>query len=330
MLAPRIALLIAVPAVLATATVAGRADELSAAGSSHGIVIHDAASTLREFCSRGDDGRTWFTLPDGARFELITSTSDPDIANPGDGAFHAFDAVEVRDALDHVTFPLRGVGAEVFLLPYPRRLQTESAAGPGLILLSPGVRPLSTAHQHAELAHELGHVVQYSRMPDGDARWSDYRHLRAIDDVARYSGASVHANRPHEIFAEDFRALFGDALANYSGSIENGALAMPAQVPGLDAFLLELAGPADGTFAATPNPARGAVRFSLPHAAAVPLDLYDAAGRRVATLAPNLSRTGVEWLFRGVDDAGRKLGPGVLYARPRGFSGRSLRVVVLP
>ena len=127
----------------------------------------------------------------------------------------------MRAALAAVRFPLGAVSAEVFLLPYPRRTQLESAAGPGLILLAPGVRALSRAHQHAEFVHELGHVVQYALMPDGDARWSDYLELRAIDDASRFSATGSHAYRPHEIFAEDFRALFGDADATYSGTIEN-------------------------------------------------------------------------------------------------------------
>src|SRR5436309_4522093 len=193
------------------------ADELSASSSARTFSIHDAASTLRDYCSTSTDGRLWFTLPDGPSFELVTSTQDPAILNPGDGAFHPFDVAEVQAALSSVRFPLGTIGAEVFILPYPRRVQIESAAGRGVILLSPGVRPLSTEHQHAEFVHELGHVVQYALMPDGDPRWSEYRSLRAIGDASRYSALSAHADRPHEIFAEDFRALFGGATANYSG-----------------------------------------------------------------------------------------------------------------
>ena len=49
-------------------------------------------------------------------------------------------------------------------------------------------------------------------------------------------------NRPHEIFAEDFRALFGGPTANYSGTIENPGLVHPGAVPGLAAFFLNLTG----------------------------------------------------------------------------------------
>src|SRR5687768_1759774 len=78
------AILVAAPA---------RANELPAAAPVRvsGIVVHDAAEPLRDHC-REQDGRLWLELPNGTRWELIPSTSDPAITNPGDGRFHAFDA----------------------------------------------------------------------------------------------------------------------------------------------------------------------------------------------------------------------------------------------
>src|SRR5438094_768111 len=43
------------------------ADELSASSSARTFSIHDAASTLRDYCSTTTDGRLWFTMPDGDR-----------------------------------------------------------------------------------------------------------------------------------------------------------------------------------------------------------------------------------------------------------------------
>src|SRR5258707_5060384 len=132
---------------------------------------------------------------------------------PGDGAFQAFDPAEVNAAMADVRFPLREVSAEVFILPYPRRASLESAAGPGLILLSPGVRMLSREHQHSEFVHELGHVVQYALLPDADGSgWAQYARMRGLEPGVN-SASAPHANRPHEIWAEDFRALFGGAAA---------------------------------------------------------------------------------------------------------------------
>ncbi len=318
--------------ILHSASVA-RANEVLAEGASgHGLVIHDATETRERYCATDSEGRLWLTLPGGARYELVTSTSDPRISNPGDGSFHPFEAAELRAALGDLDYPLGPVRADVFVLPYPRRSGLESAAGPRLILLSPGVRPLSREQQHAEFVHELGHVVQYALMPDSDStRWTTYRRMRGILDDTKYSAGAIHADRPHEIFAEDFRALFGGATANYSGTIENSELDPPSSVTGLRDFLRGLGATQPmrvDRVAATPNPARGAIRFSLARAAAVPLDLFDAAGRRIATLVPSTFGAGVEWTWDGTDARGGRVGPGVLFARPRGAGAATVRVTV--
>jgi hypothetical protein len=308
-----------------------RSDEVGVgAAAASGIVVHGAAEILRDDC-RQENGALWLELPGGSRFQLITSTSDPAISNGGDGSFHPFDETQVRAALSQVRFPLAGLSAHVYLLPYPRRDGLNSVAGPHLILLSPGVLPLPAAYQHYEVIHELGHVVQYARMPDADeAGWNRYRALRGITDLSIYSADAPHANRPHEIFAEDFRALFGDALANQSGSIENASLSMPQLVDGLSTFMGELAGATAGTLAAFPNPARGAVAFRRgggmdPGV----MDVFDLAGRRVATLAPQASAGGWSWSWDGRDAHGRRVNAGVVLARVRGGNESALRLTLL-
>ncbi len=304
---------------------------LSGVPTSSSIVIHDAQETLRDWCRQDSQGALWLVLPGGMTFELVTSTTDPAISNPGDGSFHAFDVDEVRAALAAVRYPLAGVAAEVFILPYPRRAGLTSAAGPGLILLSPGVYPMPGEQQHAESIHELGHVVQYARLPDHDATsWSRYRTLRGITDVSVYSDNAAHADRPHEIFAEDFRALFGGPLANSTGNIENAVLTPPTQVAGLADFMLSLSEPAlTVTLGARPNPARGLVLFSRKGSALVALDLFDLAGRRLATVAPETFSDGVRWNWDGRDESGRRASPGVVFARTRDGSS-SARVTLLP
>lgn len=311
------------------------ANELGAGapGGRSGIVFHDAAETLASFCSNDAEGRLWLRLPGGQRFELVTTTSDPVIVNPGDGAFHTFSISEVQSALAGIRYPLDGVTADVFILPYPRRSGLESAAGPHLILLSPGVRPLSREHQHAELAHELGHVVQYARMADTDvAAWERYRRLRGIVDETQYHASSTHADRPHEIFAEDFRALFADALANYSGTIENSTLEPPSEVAGLPEFMRDLAGaPALAVrLSAIPNPTRGALTFSRAGSSGAPIDLFDAAGRRLSTLAPLATAGGARWSWDGRDATGSPVAPGVVFARERGAPDHSARITLRP
>lgn len=296
------------------------------------IVIHDAATTLRDYCREDEEGRMWLELPGGRSFELVTSVDDPSIVNKGDGEFHPFEADEVRAAIAGVRFPMHDLRVEIFVLPMPRRGALESAAAPGLILLSPGVRSLPVAQQHAEVVHELGHVAQYALMPDTDREgWGTYRRLRGIEDEQVYWSGAAHANRPHEIFAEDFRALFGDASANYSGTIENAQLAHPTQVSELGDFILSLAG---GTRAvalhAYPNPTRGAVTFGRSGAAPSSLDLFDAQGRRIATLEPGAGAAGTQWVWDGRDTAGRRVQPGTLFARARDPKSRAIRVTLLP
>jgi hypothetical protein len=320
--------------VLALTPGISNGNEVVASGSARALVIHGSDETLRDYCFTDSDGRTWLRLPSGASFELVTSTSDPSISNPGDGAFHPFDVAEVRAAIGAVRFPLAAIEADVYLLPYPRRGALESAAGPGLILLAPGVRPISAEVQHAQLAHELGHVVQFALMPDADDRqWSEYRRMRGIEDAGTFSATSNHANRPHEIFAEDFRALFGGEQANYSGSIENPAITPPGGITGLDRWMLTLDGAsraANLALAASPNPAHGVLSFRRPGRVSSALDVFDASGRRLASLSPSASGSITEWSWNGRDASGSRVRPGVLFARVRGDARSTTRVIVAP
>jgi hypothetical protein len=304
------------------------ADELDRTSAPRGFVVRDAATVLGSHCSRDDQGIMWFTLPNGQRFELITSVLDPAIANPGDGAFHPFDASEVQAAIRDLRFPLSGIEVEIYILPYPRRGQMRSAAGPGLILLSPGVQNLSREYQHAEVVHELGHVVQYALMPDSDVeRWNSYRGLRGIADLATYDASARHENRPHEIFAEDFRVLFGGALAVGSGSIENAALPSPQSVSGLREFLAGLAAPAAAArLVVSSNPARGPIQFRQTNGPIVPLDVFDVRGRRLMTLEPRVAGAEVEWRA----DSHGMTGPQVLFARPRSPGAPGARFIWAP
>lgn len=323
-------------ALLTCATIAmtphgAAASELkSAAAHVAGIVVHDAAETLRDYCHRAE-GRLWLELPGGARWELVTATTDPLIANPGDGAFHVFDATEVRAALDEVAFPMGSVSAEVFILPYPRRASLESAAGPGLILLSPGVRVLSREHQHSEFVHELGHVVQYALLPDSDLDgWERYMDLRGLSSE-RNTATAPHADRPHEIWAEDFRALFGGITANANGTIENATLVHPAQVSGLGDFMRAVA---EGSIASSAvrlvsaPVVSGAVSFSRFGTEAAVLDVFDSAGRRLASVMPTVGASSVAWSWNGEDRSGRRLRGEVVFARARDGRGGAVRVVV--
>jgi hypothetical protein len=323
--------LLAFAVLLLTARPAAASELRASAAHVAGIVVHDAGETLREFC-RSDGGRLYLELPDGSRWELVTSPADPEITNPGDGMFHPFEPAEVGAALDQVSYPLGRVSAEVFILPYPRRESLESAAGPGLILLSPGVRALSREHQHSEFVHELGHVVQYALLPDADlGGWAEYARMRGLLPGVN-TAAAAHADRPHEIWAEDFRALFGGAAANSAGTIENAALPYPTQVAGLDQFMASVvanAAPAGPARLAVVPLAHGAVSFSRFGTRAAVLDVYDAAGRRLASVPPSVGANGVAWNWDGTDRSGRPVRGAVVFARVRDGQGGAARVALV-
>ncbi len=310
---------------LGLVVLAVRADGATTAVNAPGVVVHDADETLTRFCSTDAAGTLWLTLPDGTRWELITDIADPAVVNKGDGAFHPMDVAEVRAAIAGVRYPLGAIDADVFVLPYPRRAQLESAAGPGLVMLSPGVVAIPAESQHAIVTHELGHVVHFARMPDRDtAAWDRWRALRGVTDLNVYSASAPHADRPHEIFAEDFRVLFGDAMAAGAGTIENPVIAPPRGVPGLDTFMSALAElKLPTTLAAWPNPSRGAVTFSRSGDTPRPVDVFDVTGRRVATIVPQTWAAGWEWRWDGRADGGRELAPGRYLARERGADGRT-------
>jgi hypothetical protein len=79
-------------------------------------------------------------------------------------------------------------------------------------------------------------------MPDGSPLWNSYRWIRGITNTDIYFAGASHAFRPKEIFAEDFRVLFGGEEASFGGRIENTNIPAPAEVAGLFEFMADLGG----------------------------------------------------------------------------------------
>jgi hypothetical protein len=272
-------------------------------------------------------GRTWLLAGPGLRYELVTDIRDPIIANKGDGAFHPMSVGAVVAALEEIRHDDAGLELEVFVLPYPRRAILDSSARRGMILLSPGVRPVSEFATHFTVAHEIGHVYQYAWMPDADTEaWRRYSALRGIEDGSVYSHGGSHENRPHEIFAEDFRYLFGGERANYSGTIENAELQLPGAVAGLESFVRELAGgrgprPARAVLTGTPNPFNPGTEIRVafdpePPAGRATLQVIDIRGAVVRALydgVPAARELRLAWDGRATD--GRPIASGIYFAR---------------
>ena len=184
------------------------------------VVIHSAEEVLAEMTVESG-GKLYFRDAKGRTWELITDVEDHDIGNRGDGSFHAASEEVVRDAVDAVSFPVNKLDVDIYILPYPRRGLLKSSTHGSAVYISPGVLEYHETQLHSVTVHEVGHVVHNYLMTDADSHWGRYRSLRSIDDASRFHDHASHANRPHEIFAEDFRVLFGGSLANYSNSIEN-------------------------------------------------------------------------------------------------------------
>jgi hypothetical protein len=272
--------------------------------------------------TRGDE--TLFVVDD-IQYQFVTDIADPVVANKGDGRFHPMPLDDVVAALGAVRFADVTLPVRVFVLPYPRREVLDSSARADLIMLTPGVREISDSTIHFTVTHELGHIFQYRWMPDEDLEaWDDYNALRGIEDSSVYNAGAIHRNRPHEVFAEDFRFLFGGSLSTSSGTIENPDLALPSNVPGLEEFILALPDARRATAAQivpTPNPFNPSTEIRVEFEGRardrdVQLRVFDAQGRQVRHLYHDVLRVNqlrVPW--DGRNENGRRAASGVYFTR---------------
>jgi hypothetical protein len=274
---------------------------------------------------------------------VITDIDDPAISNKGDGSFHPFDEKAVMEALSEVAHPGLRLDITIYVLPFPRQSVLVSSTSGTEIFLSPHVLEINPEVAAYIVTHELGHVVHNAHLPDGTTGWDDYRRVRGILDESVYSESAPHANRPKEIFAEDFRALFGGPLAAWDGRIENTELTAPATVPGLEPFMVALG--SERTYAretvvasSYPNPfnPETEIRVTVPDdvlsvAAPVSVRVYDVRGALVRELY-NDAPTGAELLLRwdGTDRSGNRVASSQYFADIRaGDHRRTLKLVLL-
>jgi hypothetical protein len=269
---------------------------------------------------------------DGRAWELITDPLDPALSNLGDGRFHPMNTALVADAVAVVEPLTSSLSGRVLILPYPRRNNLKSSCEGELVLLSPGILEVAPEHVHSTTIHELGHLFQRTHAPEGSSEWEAYLSLRGLQD-ARYSAdASLHRDRPREIFAEDFRFLFGSELATASGTIENPDLPLPTRVPGLREWFEELSrrplpeAPESSSLGggAIPNPFRcgesSAITFAMNESQSFRTGegsstawVLDLSGRRVRELASAGSHSRFVW--DGKSDAAIDVSSGVYFVR---------------
>jgi len=315
-------------ALIALAAATAAADEgvelvVFAEGSAARILGADYL--LEHFVSQTDDGAI-LEMPGMPAVERRLPLSQGGPGPEESYVPHSSDAV--RHALETVSYPRPVEDIEIVLLPFPRMDMPASSALGRRIFLSPESVPTPFELTAFTVTHELGHLFQYERMPDTRTDlWDEYRQLRGITDTSVYNEGAVHADQPHEIFAEDFRYLFGGEAANYAGSIENHDLPLPDRVDGLREFFLALSeeGHAGPAFRAScyPNPfnPRTQIRVDV-DASLIGMDfqvsVYDAGGRLVRDVYEgSLYSHQLSFDFDGRDDAGRPLPSGAYFTSVR-------------
>jgi hypothetical protein len=275
---------------------------LTAAEQVGSISVYSARETAGFVLS--EDGRSYLDFPGARRYELMEGASE----------WFPMPVEEVVAAIEGIDFPVRDLNIDIVILHVPRVTMVESSAEGSVVFLTPGRVAYPTEHIHYTVVHEIGHAVHRALMPDSGRRlWLRYARMRGFE--LNSGGPDVpHARRPHEIFAEDFRALFGGDMARFGGRIENHDLAPPDQVEGLRDFFLSLAGrgASEVSVVVLPNPSvsevvvRGAAG-ECP-GCLYEVRVFDVRGRLVRDLSPAAGADEITW--DGRDAAGNRVAPG--------------------
>lgn len=304
------------------------------------VTIHTAEGLKASLTYKNGD--PIIPLDDGRYLMVITDIDDPSIYNKGDGEFHPFNEDMVIAAMEEISHPNMNLSADVYILPYPRRGMLMSSTNGKEVFLSPHVLDVNPAVGSFIIAHEMGHVFQHAYLPDPSSRWNRYKQLRGITDTDVYSSSSSHPYRPHEIFAEDFRVLFGGSLAAYGGTIENPELPSPTMVAGLRDFIEELGGvPVAGIpkvrASNYPNPfnPETEIRISVPEeivsaGSQVSVRIYDVRGalvRKLYSEVPQGESLQVRW--DGRDGQGNLVASSNYFARIQAGQTRATLKLVL-
>ena len=287
--------------------VAALAVPLAASESVGRITVYSADEAAGFVLS--DGGRDYLDFPGARRWELRSGSTE----------WSPMSLEEVVSAVEEIGYPVTQLNIDIVILHVPRVEVAESSAEGSVVFLTPGRGTYPTEHIHYTVVHEIGHIVHGALMPDARrGLWLRYADLRGFE--LNDGGPDVpHAWRPHEVFAEDFRALFGGNLAAFGGRVENHDLMPPAEVEGLREFFLSLAAGAalSAEVVVLPNPSAGEVLVRAPKSESQgglrDVALYDVRGRLVRDLASPEAAREISW--DGCDRSGGPVAPGVYVIR---------------
>ena len=303
------------------------------------VTLYTPEIIITELAERDDDGALYMRMPgELLRYRLVEDIGDEVIVNKGDGSFHPIEIAYVLQALEAIDVAggILDHAVEVYILPYPRYYPLTSSASGNRIFLSPGVFDVNQYAAACMVTHEFGHTYQFHYMPDDDTEsWYRYLTLRGIYQDPAFTSTAEHMFRPKEVFAEDFRYLFGGNEARYTGTIENTELVPPTLVPGLESFMVALAGVAEENLVASfsgmpplavsnhPNPFNPATVITLTFGAAaadaerrVDVKVYGVDGRLVRTLYSGaVSGDRLSLVWNGTDDRGASVTSGIYFYR---------------
>lgn len=332
--------LAAVPAAALSDACAGDFPHISELSNGLKVSVYRPEEILESMTFRDGAGNLVFRPEGGGEYILIEDISHPAVINRGDGSFHPFDEATALEALASIDVGGRRLELEIdlYVLPLPRLYSMGSSCSGRRIFLSPGTWEVCREVCFYVVTHEAGHRFQdvYAPCSEGEA-WNDYLDTRGIKDDPLYAtDALCRWYKPQEIFAEDFRFLFGGDAARYTGTIENPDLPAPDMVEGLAEFYVSLlTGPAVSSTPAAviasavnyPNPFNPVTTIrallaedSLP--AEIDVRIYAADGSLVRDLYSGpAGSTRFEVVWDGRDDRGAEASSGVYFYRVRAGAG---------
>lgn len=148
------------------------------------------------------------------------------------------DSKEYVKALTQIKCTLEDIGPyNIYFLDYQLKSHNIRALSfpDNSVVVFGSYQRFSSIEIHQLAVHELGHQVHFKYMTS-QKLWNEYKKIRGIENGLIYNDSSeIYINRPQEVFAEDFRLLFGGELATFNEHI-NSSLEDPRQIEELKRF----------------------------------------------------------------------------------------------